>query len=423
MAATTYRVIASLGDATGAIGSAGSTFYAPLIGELILYSSAAGVQTRFREAYTLGNLFVYILTNSISNASSLKLSVNGGAGGNPQVSITANTTGIFEDTANTTAIASGNTANWVLAVGAAKHTDAASFTVSQIGCTLAHSGNISLLQGTLSPSTSWGSTVSYYGFFGRLYPMTTGSEVYIENTIRTVTTMSYMRLYVTAHSDATNSTAYFRKNNANGNQTISIAGSATGEFEDSVNSDSVGVGDKVNIQWTPPAGTVGISVVSVKSDSTARLSGTTYASVTSGGTYYCAVEGHLSGSSETPVQTTMRVAQTAIRMSVYCAQYSGGGSAITLRKGAADTTLTVSLTGTGWFSDLVNSVSVAATDKLDYKIASTGGTNIHRINMEYPGPAAAGPTNVKTVHGLVIASVKSMQGLAIASVKSIQGVT
>jgi hypothetical protein len=38
-------------------------------------------------------------------------------------------------------------------------------------------------------------------------------------------------------------------------------------------------------------------------------------------------------------------------------------------------------------------------------------------------PSISGPTNVKTVNGLAIASVKTKDGLAIASIKSINGVT
>lgn len=49
------------------------------------------------------------------------------------------------------------------------------------------------------------------------------------------------------------STMNFRKNTANGNQTISFPASTTGVFEDAVNSDTLAVNDLVNYQAIPGA--------------------------------------------------------------------------------------------------------------------------------------------------------------------------
>jgi hypothetical protein len=56
-----------------------------------------------------------------------------------------------------------------------------------------------------------------------------------------------------------------------------------------------------------------------------------------------------------------------------------------------------------------------------YSSRTTGTTYDPYLSVTYA--AASGPTNVKTVNGLAIASVKTKDGLAIASIKSINGVT
>lgn len=89
----------------------------------------------------------------------------------------------------------------------------------------------------------------------------------------------------------------------------------------------------------------------------------------------------------------------------------------------------VSTTGISKFAsrnanyDVANSAptnNTLTTSQFDvYNADQTGTTNDPKLVVEHT--AASGPTNVKSVDGLAIASVKSMNGLAKASIKSING--
>ena len=64
----------------------------------------------------------------------------------------------------------------------------------------------------------------------------------------TTTTFSNLRCYIVGNAATSTSYINFRKNLAAGNQSVSIAAGATGEFIDSVNTDSVTAGDASCLQ-------------------------------------------------------------------------------------------------------------------------------------------------------------------------------
>ena len=63
-------------------------------------------------------------------------------------------------------------------------------------------------------------------------------------------TLSKLYVRVTANSNVGSVTLRVRKNGANGNMFVTIPAGATGAFEDTVNTDTVAAGDKLNYQST-----------------------------------------------------------------------------------------------------------------------------------------------------------------------------
>jgi hypothetical protein len=68
-------------------------------------------------------------------------------------------------------------------------------------------------------------------------------------------TLSKLGIFISSNTIANTSTWRLRKNQANGNQSVTITASGTGYFEDSTNQDSVVAGDEVCYQLVTGAGT------------------------------------------------------------------------------------------------------------------------------------------------------------------------
>jgi hypothetical protein len=103
---------------SGVTVNASQTVYFLVGGEMGTGGTAteANVRGQINYAATASKLEVYISANTVSATSTLKLRKNG-ADGNQSVSITASTTGWFEDASNTDSIASGDEIDYQLATG------------------------------------------------------------------------------------------------------------------------------------------------------------------------------------------------------------------------------------------------------------------------------------------------------------------
>ena len=103
------------------------------------------------------------------------------------------------------------------------------------------------------------SNYSSTGYGGLLGGGLTSSEAGKQVPSPAAGVFSKLRVYIQTNTRSTTSTFRTRKAGANGNQSVSIASSTTGEFEDNSNSDTVAEGDLFNFEMNLTAGTGNIN--------------------------------------------------------------------------------------------------------------------------------------------------------------------
>lgn len=200
---------------------------------------------------------------------------------------------------------------------------------------------------------------------------------------RTAGTIS--RLYTTIlTNDRGASTLRVRKNGADGNLSIAIGASTTGEFEDTTNSDTAASGDVFNTRVTTGAGGTTftfrvIRAVFQSTTDTVTILGCSGINVTGANVF--APLGNSTGSAgtESNNQHTSPIAFTWKNFGVFVSANTRDAAITYLtRRNTANGNQTVSIgsTLTGWFEDLVNTDSVAVGDLINYQgvTAGTAGT-------------------------------------------------
>ena len=207
----------------------------------------------------------------------------------------------------------------------------------------------------------------------------------------------YRNLYAVLSTNTLtgNTTIRFRKNVANGNQSITISATSTGEFSDTSNTDIVAAGDEVNYQGVTGTGTniiLRCIATIFRPASGARnclmaARGAQNISAAST-TYYYKINGQLSntsGTTEDNEETTMRTTQTFNNAQVNVTTNARGtNTTMGSRKNAANGNMVVTITAstTGIFEDTSNSDSVVSGDTYNYSLTTgTGGGNIALTGM------------------------------------------
>lgn len=192
-----------------------------------------------------------------------------------------------------------------------------------------------------------------------------------------------MRL--TVNTIAATSTIRTRKNSANGAQSVSIGSNATGVFEDTSNTDTIAVGDKIAIQTTPGAtvGTMTLSVFSMLFDATTNTV-TKYGVQpwntisTASTTFFQPLSGTAAANTTTEANVKCRQRKAGIFASLAINVSSNARTATTLktRKNGADATLTLSITAStsGFFEDTTHSDAVVVDDDFNFALVTGTGT-------------------------------------------------
>jgi len=106
------------------------------------------------------------------------------------------------------------------------------------------------------------STTSYFECTGGLRARTS-NEARAQLTMRESGTFRSLRVNVASNARTTNTTITFRKNGADGNQTVTFGSGATGWQADSTNFDTVTAGDVVNMKIVTGTGSETIAIRSV----------------------------------------------------------------------------------------------------------------------------------------------------------------
>ena len=363
--------VVATGESLGAFQVAGATAYACLIGSYLATGVEAPLRYKMRDSYILSKLFVRVVTNNLTGITTVRSRKNSG-NGNQSVSIGAGVTGTFEDNANSDSLVSGDYINSQSVAGAGT-----SIRISVIAYKLESTGSVPPL-GSCRPmgeSVNFGLT-RYSRIEGR--PDVGTIEWYHHYIFRVSATLSYFRVYVNSNTLNGASTFRTRVNDANGNQSVSIPATATGEFEDVGASDNISVGNTVNFQMVAggAAGTIKFSLAQLKSTSTGRQTGLSKFTNGFGTTVYTLIEGYEGDAIESRSQLLVRTPFLAknFYVNVYL-NTADGASTLKTRKSGVDGNLSVSVgaTTTGEFEDITNSDAFTVTDYANFKIV-TGGT-------------------------------------------------
>ena len=394
------------------------------------HNNATEVQTQIthRVAGTFNLLYAKLLTNTRNGATTIRFRVNG-ANGNQVLSIGSSTSGEFEDNSNSDTIIATDEVSYSNDVAGSS----GSVVVHLLSCVFDASSNTAyrfVSGGSISFSTA--SVTRYQTAAGRLVDTSTEAESKLR--IRQSITAKNLYTYINSNARTTTTTFRTRKNGANGGQSLSVTSSATGVFEDTVNSDTLADGDDFNYSRTTSTGTGSIAyfiistVMESSDDKFCLMAGNTGSGAMGfGTTLYDGVGGKIpNGATESDQSHESNIDFTASKLGVYIRNNTiNGATSVTFRKNSTDQSLTLSVTAStsGLFEDTSNSCSVSLGDEIDVaRVAagSSGSLNLAQIRVVglFVAPASSA---IKTFLGLVYASTKTVDGLAIASVKTAQG--
>jgi hypothetical protein len=221
------------------------------------------------------------------------------------------------------------------------------------------------------------------------------TEANCQTLMRTSGTFKNMLIICTTNNSGVTTTVTSRKNGANGNQSTTIAGGATGQFEDTTHSDSFVSGDKLNASITgvPAAATMAIMGCSTivftgtaGEISTAPLGLDNTFGFNASDNFWAYCGGALSfnvATSEGQYQQKHFYSGIAshMRQNVTSNDFTGTLT-VALRKNGADANQSVAIgtTLTGWFEDTTHTDSFLGTDLMNYVVrggvSSTSGATL-----------------------------------------------
>lgn len=243
---STYRIYTTRNDT--AFSTTSTSFYQYLTGRISnVNTTEAPTQFKFKTVASINNLAVYVSANTSTQAVNVFVQKNGSNGTNT-VSLTASTTGLFEDTAHTDAIAVDDLVNTVVVTGTN-----VTMTIDFISIGVRYDNKANQI--ITSAAAGAGNTIAsnlttYERLGGEFINNWNATEVTatVKANILYACTLSKLECYVSANTINEASTLRTRINGANGNQSLSITGLTTGYFEDASNTDVVAATDEVNYQ-------------------------------------------------------------------------------------------------------------------------------------------------------------------------------
>lgn len=364
-------------DNVASIGASTTRYGIVAVGGLGWVASELLMQRTFRSAGVISNLYIRVKSND-RGASTYRLRINA-ANGNQVVSIGASTTGEFEDASNTDTITAGDEVNCSIVTGAG----GTSFIAQLRSVVFNATSNtvVSSLGGSQNYASA--SQTSYLAIVGSSNLAVT-NEALVQLKINTAGTLKNMFLYIDSNARTTTTTFSSRIATADGNQTISVANSTTGIFEDTVNTDTVAAGNLVSTKVVTGTGTETLSLITCGYEFE-----TTNSKFYSGGHRSITLNANTTnwfsiGCTFTTIETSTEVnTSTEAQMSfdvtnLWCyisANTVTAASTLSIRKNQAVGSNSVSITAstTGAFEDTTNTDSFIATDEINCQFV-TGAT-------------------------------------------------
>ena len=370
--------VISVGDQSAFALSAAFTRYMG-IGGFIQSRVEVDVQHRIRHTCNLTKLLVRVSTNTHDGSDVVTLRVNGAAG-NLTLTVPSLATGVFEDLSNTDLLSDGDLVATEIASGG---------TVGILDLTLVSyvltdpAGDrhyvMGQARGGAGETPSFGSTI--FGRIGGRVAHNRTTEADAQYRLRFATTLDRFRIVVASNTIDGTSTFRTRVNGVNGNQTFTVGALATGEFEDTTNSDTITSGDLVNSMLVTlgTTGVIEVSYTQIRMDAVGRptISGTDAGAIVftpGGGNRFPAIEdGLLTNSLEAESNASLRarIRYNARNYHVFVVSNTAEpATVISLRVQETTSLLSVTIPSlaTGEFEDLVNTIEVTEDQEVNHLI-------------------------------------------------------
>jgi hypothetical protein len=202
----------------------------------------SGAETSSKFLVRAPGIFSNLINNVTANsaaANNVFISRKNGANGNQTITVTAGTTGVFEDTTHSDSLASGDT------IGFENIATTSATIDGYYGFVCAHTGTTSELVGG-NPALAFNAS----GFFTAILLNELGGPTATESNASTPLLidgkLSNMRNNIFSNTMTGTYTFNFRKNSASGNQLLTVAATTTGTFEDTTHTDTFGTRDLLN---------------------------------------------------------------------------------------------------------------------------------------------------------------------------------
>lgn len=347
---------------------------------------------------------IYITANSRATAGTLRSRVNA-ANGNQSVSITATTTGRFEDASNSDTVASGDTFNLAMTNGTGTSALSVNHAYAKFTATSGVSSHLNAEGGSTFPAAGSASTLYRTQPIGSISAAFSTSDTNIWEPCRSAGTLHHFYIVASANTRVTDSTAGVRLNaTTNGNQVVTVPASTSGTFEDVTNTDTLT--NSTNFAYYVQTGTGAGSLTVRRLGCMFNSNGNYYDSMTAAqssiarslnGTNYSRIIGALFyTTTESDAQVRMPFAGRSSHLRVHS---QGVNSIVTvkLRKNGVDGNQSVSslATGSGVYEDTTSHDDFIDTDllALSWSTASASTSNFSGAGlMIQPPPAPAGST-------------------------------
>lgn len=374
--ASTLHVTQSV---NGAIDFNFGEMFSSLTGFLSMISSEVQKQTPIFSGGVAEDLKAKILSNTINGATVFVLRINGADGANT-LSITASTSGLFEDTTHTDNISTTNKLNHKITPSGSS----GSMVIASVSISFAATTNTAQLLTTSKDADYTVAASTQY------YPINGGgvsdnlTEDNVEFVFQSGGTLRNGAVYISSNTSAVTTTYRSRIDGANGNLAIAVTAAATGLVQDTSNTDTIAAGNTVN--WSASsaadAGDVSGKLLSAEFITTdtswqsiSGIQGGSGLSQAAGLTRYYIIGTNVTNpfTTETDAQTKTPFSFTASNLQIFITANAGTtNGSITLMEGGAETGLTASITAltTGLFVDNSNTYAVAADDLLSMRIVS-----------------------------------------------------
>lgn len=238
---------------TGGFGMQRSvTRYQPLNGESLFEPQPLEAEFKHQVAFTSSDLRVYVSSNAVSDPITCTAFPDGLVG-NQIITIPADTAGAFVDTTNTDSVPADRFMQWEWIAGMGAHDDGQCI----VETTESHSDSptrASIAWGQQRGATAGAIEQSVIAGGLRILSQ---PETSIDVSLGLAYDADNFYTHINANSADASTVVVLRVNGADGNLTVTIGSSATGDFQDTTNADALLATDKVNMQWDATAVTSG----------------------------------------------------------------------------------------------------------------------------------------------------------------------